>query len=317
MDFLDKVFDVFSRRSDHPHVGDHQVPTTTRGRVLMWCDEVFGNERRELLAGADYRADFWEDVHRHLRFNTGRPALTSRSNLGPTQDAMSFLAQCSGPEFLDFLEYVFRVAVFSRLLCAPNMVVEELNRLLRLDELPYALTAFVEETRIETRDTPFGKKDVTTKLVVAYPKVIMRESEAMYLQAVAPALILLSNPVFKNANSEYVGAHEDYRRGDYRDCLTKCGSSLESVLKICFHRKKWPYSEKDTAQVLIQTLIANTTLDPYFKEPIMIVATLRNRLSSSHGAGVTPKTPERHLARYALNSTAAAILLITDELKES
>jgi hypothetical protein len=45
----------------------------------------------------------------------------------------------------------------------------------------------------------------------------------------------------------------------------------------------------------------------------MIVATLRNRLSKAHGAGVQIRNVPRHLAAYALNSTAAAILLLVAE----
>jgi hypothetical protein len=100
-----------------------------------------------------------------------------------------------------------------------------------------------------------------------------------------PALMLLQRPAFKTANLEYLEALEDYRKGDFGDCLTKCGSSFESVLKIICERKKWAYRQTDTASSLVKTVLDNTSLDNYFEPVLMIVATLRNRLSKSHGAG--------------------------------
>ena len=45
----------------------------------------------------------------------------------------------------------------------------------------------------------------------------------------------------------------------------------------------------------------------------MLIATMRNRLSGSHGGGDTVRSVERYVAQYALTSTAAAIVLLTHE----
>ena len=133
------------------------------------------------------------------------------------------------------------------------------------------------------------------------------------IAAIGPALELLSQPYFAAANKELLAALEDYRKGDIGDCLAKSGSALESVMKVICDRKKWPYRQTDPAGNLIKTIIANTSLDNYF-EPLLIgVANLRNRMSSAHGGGTTTKQPSRHLAQYALNMTASAILMLTQE----
>ena len=62
---------------------------------------------------------------------------------------------------------------------------------------------------------------------------------------------------------------------------------------------------------------AEAAVRAYFESTLMIVATLRNRLSTSHGAGVGRRQVPRHLAKYALNVTASAILLIAEEAGES
>jgi hypothetical protein len=148
---------------------------------------------------------------------------------------------------------------------------------------------------------------------VALPKVVMRESEMLHTRAVEPALVLLQNPGFANANKEFLAALEDYRKGDYGDSLAKCGSSFESVMKVICQKKGWPYKDTDVANTLIKTVLANTNLDGFFETLLIIIATLRNRLSSAHGAGASPKTVPQHLARYAINVTASAMILLSDE----
>jgi hypothetical protein len=144
----------------------------------------------------------------------------------------------------------------------------------------------------------------------------MKESEILHENAIAPALTLLQRPHFRAANSEYLAALEDFRKGDISDCLTKCGSSFESVLKVICDRKGWNYNQTDTASTLIKTVLPNTSLDWYFEQLLIIVATLRNKLSSAHGGGTAIKQPPRHLAQYALNATASSILLLAQETGE-
>ena len=128
---------------------------------------------------------------------------------------------------------------------------------------------------------------------------------------------MLADPAYQSANLEFRDALEEYRKGDYGDCLTKCGSAFESIMKVICDRKGWPYNSNDTAGPLIKVILANTNLDSYFESSLLIVATLRNRLSTSHGAGTGTRQPSRHLARYAINATASNILLIADEAGES
>ncbi len=44
----------------------------------------------------------------------------------------------------------------------------------------------------------------------------------------------------------------------------------------------------------------------------MLIAVLRNKWSSAHGSGVNAQPVPEHFARYALNATASAILLIVE-----
>jgi hypothetical protein len=132
--------------------------------------------------------------------------------------------------------------------------------------------------------------------------------------AIQPTLQLLSGPDYVAANKEFLEALEEFRKGDYGDCLTKCGSSFESVLKIICTRKNWPYGTTDTAAPLLKTVITNSGLESFFEQPLLQVATLRNKLSKSHGAGVTTRFVSKSKAEFAINATASAILFLVNEI---
>jgi hypothetical protein len=60
--------------------------------------------------------------------------------------------------------------------------------------------------------------------------------------------------------------------------------------------------------------IAEETLPRFFESPLILIATLRNKLDA-HGAGAQPHDPPEHLAKYSLHATAAAIVLLVDATK--
>jgi len=310
---LSHIFDVFSRRPNVRKVEPAKVPESTRNRVFLWCADIFSN-KRNYGGYEDYTNEFWSEIHRTLQYRHGRVQLSdSRFRpQSPFEDAIKFLLSCSVPEFLDFLEYIFKVECFWRIHLQDEQAVSELNDLLRVDDLPYYLTGFVKE---QTREpSPFGGDEVDGIRTREFPRVISRDNEVLHRGVTEPVLTLLRAAQFVGVNSEYLEALDDFRKGDYGDSLTKCCSAFESTMKVICERKSWQYNQTDTAGVLIKTIIEHTSLDGYFETVLLIVATLRNRLSKAHGAGVETRKVPRHLAAYALNSTGAAILMLVDEV---
>jgi len=208
---------------------------------------------------------------------------------------------------------------YEELVCL--QLVDQVNELIRFDDLPYHVTAWVEEQVVsDPEPTParLFSGAVRARKVTAYPKVVLRETELVQAENIAPALHLLQRPHFANANAEFVGALEELRKGNIGESMTKCGSAFESFMKILCERKGWKYNkEKDTAAPLVRSMIANTTLEPFFETTFLLIATLRNRLSTAHGAGADKREPAPHHARYAINATASIILLLADEAGES
>lgn len=304
-----KVFDVYSRRSDSPIKVIHEIPDTTRTRIIIWCRDTFSN------FGID---NFWQEILKILHLLYGRYPLyrNSLQNDSAIDDMFKFLRSCQGNEFLNFVEYIFRVESLRYLNLPVNDLVAEINELISVDKLPYYLTELItEEIPAVMPGIPNSGRSYQIK-TVSYPKIIMKENEAIHQQVTVSTLTLLQRPIFLNANKEYLDAFEDYRKDDYGDCLTKCGSAFESVMKILCEKKKWKYDPKETVGGLVKIMLDKMSIENYFEPLFMIVATLRNKLSKSHGAGTKPREATRSQAEYALNATASAILFLTAEAGE-
>jgi hypothetical protein len=249
-------------------------------------------------------------MHRRFAYLTGRPRLSNNPDVqDDIQDVLQFLLKCGDDNFLDFIEYIFQVECYWRACSDENAMVEEINHLLLLEDLPYALTPFIREVHIEN----YHGSPTEVHSLVSHPKVVLRDNQALYSEAIRPAIELLADQGYSSANLEFLGALVDYRKGHYGDCLTKCGSAFESTMKHICAKRKWPYQQSDTAAPLLRVIMQNSNLESYFEQPLLTIATLRNRLSTSHGAGTQQREAPPHKARYAINATASAILLLVEE----
>lgn len=299
---IKQLFDVFSRRKPQAEKPLKPLTVEFRNRVMMLC--------RDRIVSKGYGRELWTEIHRRFAYLTGRHRLSNNPEiLDEIQDVLQFLLKCGDAHFLDFIEYIFQVECYWRACMDENTMVEEINHLLLLEDLPYALTPFIREVRI----ADFHGSPTETHFLVSFPKVVLREHQVSYSEAISPAIQLLAGQGFTSANLEFLGALEDYRKGHYEDCLTKCGSAFESTMKLICAKHRWPYTETDTAAPLLKVILDHSTLDAYFEPPLLNIATLRNRLSSSHGGGTKPRSAPPQRARYAINATAAAILLLVEE----
>jgi hypothetical protein len=168
---------------------------------------------------------------------------------------------------------------------------------------------------VDEFESSFYGTPTTGIKISAYPQIIRKDCEALHKSAIEPALSLLKGNEFNHANTEFLNALEDFRKQDFGDCLTKCCSSFESVMKVLCTRKSIVYKQTDAASTLLKSLMQVGNLDAFWDQPLTLIATIRNRLSTSHGAGSQVKAVPEHVAMYAINATAAAIVLLNDEFK--
>ena len=262
----------------------------------------------------------WAEVHNLLEHQLGRSIL-SRSMQGIgilhpqiiVQDLDNFLSECTSDEFLDFVELSFKVQHPPRSRNGSSEVIEAVNEVFLLGNLPYHLTDYVTE---ESEGFPRFDDDIRRQRVtkiVTYPRIIVVEEEVAYKEAVEPALTILGSHQFTAANTEFRDGLEHYRRNRHRDCLTSCGSALESVLKVICDRNGWHYSKGATLGPLLDLVIDQLGLESVFAEKFKLLATIRNRSSSSHGGGGSPRVVDRHLAQYMVTTTAATIVFLVTQ----
>jgi hypothetical protein len=311
-DRLGQFFDVFSRRQKirGPGYKPPIISRELRGRILLLYSEVISGRLSTQGWGyaEDHSAAFFVQIHQALRLLYGRANLTDQRQRNEAEDVMAFTNQCTAEQLFDFIEASFKLDVSSRLFGEENQFVDALNDIFRRDAAPFQVLPGVIRQESGPR--------YTSIIRVAFPRVLRVDEEVAHAEAVLPALSALSDPVYAGADDEFRRALQDYRAGDYTDCLGKCGSAFESVLKVlCMKNGITIQPGKDTAGNLIPPVLAKSTLDAgTFQEPLMLVARMRNRLSSSHGGGSEVRTVEQHVAQYALTATAAAIVLLVQDM---
>ena len=148
-------------------------------------------------------------------------------------------------------------------------------------------------------------------------QIIKIDSQFIHSEAVKPALIMLSEPMYKGANEEFLKAHKLYRERNYKDCVNNCLNAFESCLKIICKKRGWNYTEKDTANRLIAIVFDKGLIPPLMQSHFSGlrsalesgVPTVRNNWTG-HGQGPEEITVPEYIASYILHLTASNILLL-------
>jgi len=316
---LSSVFNVFSKRSTNSSA---QIPATFRNRVLLLCRDTFNK--------AGYLEAFWNEMHSKLQYLHGSPVLHSTQALqnSPASDVASFLSECEGDNFLDFVEYIFQLDCFRRV-HLENEFVNNINTFFDVDNLPYSLTQLVktevsndenakaieeymnltDEEKKKAFIHPFAfVKEIK---IVSYPQIILKKNQFTHSNIVSPVLELLKRKEFAVANQSFEKALKHFRKKDYEECLTECGSALESTLKSIFKLKKWKYSEDENLRPLMTRAIEHLGLQTFLTDPFILVGTIRNKLSSSH-KGTMERQPSSQIAEWTLNSTGTMMIFLFD-----
>jgi hypothetical protein len=296
-DVIGNIFNVFSRRKENQAVVRKPLTPGFRQRTLLLLRDAGGGS---LIPALDH-------LYGKLTYLVGRVSLSQRQGLSPEDDTLQFLTMCSDDHFLDAVEYILQAEANMCLGGRHEEVVARLNEFLSVDDLPYFVTKQVWER--------WQSDDFRTQRIklLEEAKVIPKDSQVLHETAIEPALELLRQPVFRHANTEFLAALEDYRHQKFADCVTKCNASYESVMKVICGQKRFGYTEGDSTAKLLRTIMAQTQMEGFWETPLMVVGTLRNKLSSAHGAGEKAKVVPEHIARYAMNMTASAIVFLHDQ----
>ena len=168
---LKDIFSVFSRRNDGDNLSNSpKLSNEFKSRVLLLIQHRFQSSRQ-----GNFLKEMMEEIHSKFQLLLARGVL-SDSHQKPsnrTEDLINFLDSCDDHHFIDFIEYLFKSTSYGKIFHKKNEFVEEINQLLRLDDLQFHLTNFTfKNERHKVQGTSgIGYRVFTT--ISSYPKVIL------------------------------------------------------------------------------------------------------------------------------------------------
>ena len=296
------IHDLFSKRQklvrgEAPDVYQYiDIPRELRVQAVYIMDDALGSDPY-----SHHREQTLELIEKTLRREYGWLSLGSRRE-NPYADFVNFLLTTKDYEkALDAIEIAFRV----------------IDTVVRGD--PYHFTQagaqISPDDALNELNHRFHEHGVGYQFESG--QIIRMDSQYIHSEVVKPVLDMLSGPLYKGANQEFLNAHEHYRNKRYKECLSECLKALESCMKSICMERKWPYDDNDTASRLIQILL-DQELAPSFMQAHFTslkstleagVPTIRNK-RSGHGQGPEEVIVPESLAAYALHLTASNILFL-------
>jgi hypothetical protein len=153
-------------------------------------------------------------------------------------------------------------------------------------------------------------------------ELIRIDSTYIHAEVTIPTISLLRKSKFIGANEEYLKAHEHYRHGRNKECLTECLKAFESTMKTICTLKGWTFNKNDTAKKLIQVCFQNGLVPTFTQNQFTSlqnllesgIPTIRNKLGG-HGQGQVPQEVDDEMTRYGLNLTGTNIIFLIEQSK--
>lgn len=144
------------------------------------------------------------------------------------------------------------------------------------------------------------------------------DSKHTHSEIIKPALSLLQDQRFKNADDEFRQAFEAYKSGNYEEAIRVANNSFESTMKIICNLKGYGLPAKHTATALIEHLRSNDFVPGFQTEAFKglakcmeSVSTVRNNVAG-HGQGDEKRVIEESMVSYVLNMTASTIKMLVE-----
>ncbi len=304
------IFDIYSKRQKRlrgevPDVIQYEdFPESFRNQVIHILRDTLG----EVTYPNTPSADAYETIQKILCREYGVFKLSEQSHSGtpPYYDVLAFISECSDHEkILDVIETSYKIA---------EKVTED-YRFQQQYNTRLSLDSAIDEINQRFLEHGLGYQYESGQIVRI-------DSKLIHSEVVMPALAILSDKMYQGANEEYLTAHDHYRHGNNKDCLTWCLKTFESVMKAICEKHKWVYNKRDTASKLLEICFEKKLIPSFLQAHYSAlrsslesgVPTVRNQLGG-HGQGSIPVEVPQYIAAYLLHLTATSILFLTDAEK--
>lgn len=249
----------------------------------------------------------FKEILERLIFRHGNFQVIDTNN-GESSGVFNYLLNCKGEYFLDFLEDIFNTEEFRIVsVYKKERLREDINFVLIKDNIKFELTPYKEYHKEDER----GWNRLES---ITYPKIICKDNLFINTEVIEPAIQLLMDDKFKNANDEFLEALEHYKYKRYKEAIVSSCCALESVMKIICSINKWEYKQNATGLPLIKNIIEKSESPNWYEGIIMPALTLRNKLGP-HGKGNEDINVTRGQAQLQINLVATQIIFLIEEYR--
>lgn len=304
------IFNIFSKRQkklrgEVPDTLQYDLPNSLRVQITFIIQEAFGQPTNSYVGSSNHPLRAYEFIHDLLCKEYGQFFLMNQSDAKTVQLITFFLETKENEKALDVVECCFKYINTSirnnenyylndtTVQLQPNEAINELNQRFKEHGVGYQFEG---------------------------NEIIRLDSTYIHSEIVKPTITLLWNQKFLGANEEYLKAHEHYRHGRNKECLTECLKAFESAMKIICQEKGWSFDQNDTSRKLINICFQNNLVPPFTQNQFTSlqnllesgIPTIRNKLGG-HGQGQTLQKVDDEMTRYGLNLTGANIIFLVEQ----
>ncbi len=303
------IYDIFSKRQkrlrgEMPDVYTYDdIPQALRIQIIHIIIDSFGFDLHPITNNAEM---MYKELHDILCREYGLFVLTQDSS-SYKESVFNYFLSCKDIEReLDLIEMSFRVI---------SSVIATNYRYQSDTHPKLSAESAVEELNYRFKEHGIGYEFQSGQ-------IIRIDSQFVHSEAIKPVLHLLSDPIYKGANEEFLKAHEHYRNHRNKECLVDALKSMESVIKAICTKRHWAYNQTDTSKTLINICFEKGLIPDYLQSQFSSLRsllesgtpTVRNKLGG-HGQGTETVQVPDEISRYALNLTASNILLLIEAEK--
>ncbi len=146
-------------------------------------------------------------------------------------------------------------------------------------------------------------------------RIIRKDSEFLHEQVIKQTVNLLYTNEFKGPFEEFQEALDHYMLKEYDDTIHKANKAFESTMKSVLTKLNINFSQKETANKLIQILSANGIIYTYMQSLFQGLPTIRND-QGGHGQGLDPKVVNQSYAELSLNLAGTFIVFLITRYQE-
>jgi hypothetical protein len=301
------IFDLFSKRQKRlrgevPDIYTYdQIPQSLRVQIVHIIRDAIGTDRYVNDARRAYEFIKETLCREYGLFELGKGYRESNQ-----EQVLNFLLQTSKTEeVIDVVELSFKY----------------IDRTIKKQYQQYSYNVVV---KIKPDDAILELNERFKENGIGYSfdgsEIIRVDSTYIHTEITKPVITLLWNNKFKGANEEYLKAHEHYRHGRNKECLTECLKAFESTMKVICKEKGWTYNQTDTAKKLIQICFQNGLVPTFTQNQFTSlqnllesgIPTIRNKLGG-HGQGQTPQIVDDEMTRYGLNLAGTNIIFLVEQ----